>query len=101
MLFRNADTNVHGRRFTQEDKIISLSIYKRYAKCYRFLRTSLSLPSPTSLKTVLTNIKWDAGVNDDTRKRLINAAKGLSNKDRVMILMWDELLLGTELFYDK
>ena len=101
MLLRNSDIGVHGRRYTQEEKIISLSIFKRSAKCYTFLRTFLPLPSPTSLKTVLKKIKLDAEANGDTRRRLKETAKGLSEKEKVMILISDELLLGTGLSYDK
>ncbi|XP_033231546.1 uncharacterized protein LOC117182566 [Belonocnema kinseyi] len=101
MLLRNFDKDLQGRRYTQEEKIICLSIYKRSAKSYRYMRTFLPLPSPTSLKILLRKIQLDAGVNDDPRRRLKEAAKGLTEKDKVMILMWDELLLGTGLFYDK
>lgn len=37
MIMRNSDKVPTGRRYTEEQKIIALSIIKRSAKCCRFL----------------------------------------------------------------
>ena len=103
MILRNHSRHPNARVYSNEDKIIALSIYKRSPKCYRYLRSIIgTLPSPTTLKTVLKNIPMDTGINDATRKRLQEAAKLCrTDQEKVMLLLWDELLLSTGLQYDK
>ncbi|CAG4937854.1 unnamed protein product [Colias eurytheme] len=42
-----------GRRWTKEQKITALRIYKRSPTCYNLLRRLIILPSPSSLKKLL------------------------------------------------
>lgn len=41
---KNQSKKVQGRRFTLDDKILALSIYKQSPKAYRYLSTIFSLP---------------------------------------------------------
>ena len=103
MILRNYLKEPKSRRYTTEMKIICLSIYKRSAKCYRYLRSIIgTLPCPTTLKVALKNIPMDTGVNETTKHRLKEFANMcLTEQDKVMFLLWDELLLSTGLHYDK
>ena len=102
LLIDNASRKPEGRRYATEDKIRSLSIFKQSPKCYKFMRRFLPLPSPTILQSMLQNIPMDTGVTDDTRKRLAEAMKVCkTEKDKVSIIMWDEVFLGLGLHYDK
>ena len=55
-IIKNYQKHPNGRRFTVEEKIISLSVYKKSAKCYRYLQTLIPLPARSTLKTLLKKI---------------------------------------------
>jgi len=52
-----------GRRFTMEEKISSLSIYKKSPKCYRLLSNLFTLPCKLTLNTVLSSVSIGPGVS--------------------------------------
>ncbi|XP_051155399.1 uncharacterized protein LOC127277973 [Leptopilina boulardi] len=102
MVLRNGLRNPSGRRYEKEEQILCLSIYKTSAKAYRYLRTFLPFPSVTTLKKILKNISMDAGVTEETRLRLKTAGQAaVSDKEKAVVVMWDELLLGLGLHYDE
>lgn len=41
---RETNKKSHGRRFTLDEKVLSLSLYKRSPKCYRLLSQIFTLP---------------------------------------------------------
>lgn len=58
----------HGQRFTVDDKMLALSIYKQSPKAYRFLSTIFSLPTRKTIGNMLTNIPLDTGNNTPLKK---------------------------------
>lgn len=52
-----------GRRFSDEEKLIALSVMKQSPKCYRFLHKLLILPSKTTLNKMIQQLKIGAGIN--------------------------------------
>ncbi|XP_071557034.1 uncharacterized protein [Temnothorax nylanderi] len=52
-----------GRRYTLEEKMFCLSLFKRSRTSYNFLSTYLHLPSHVTLKKQLRNIPIDTGCN--------------------------------------
>ncbi|XP_041982307.1 uncharacterized protein LOC121735531 isoform X2 [Aricia agestis] len=57
MQFREIKKKDKGRRFTLDEKILSLAIFKQSAKSYCFLRKMLILPAPQTLVKLLEQIK--------------------------------------------
>lgn len=53
-----------GRRFSLQDKILSLSIFKNSPKAYRFLSTIFALPSKKTLTSLLNHVTFEAEIND-------------------------------------
>nr|CAI5835668.1 unnamed protein product [Callosobruchus analis] len=51
---RNQKLQPKGRRFTTEDKILALSIFKQCGRCYRYLSQIFSLPSRRTLTNLLS-----------------------------------------------
>lgn len=52
-----------GRRWTEDEKVIALSLYKRGPKCYSLLRRFIALPSVRTLQTLLSNFTFKPGIN--------------------------------------
>lgn len=52
-----------GRRYTLDDKILALSLYKTSPKGYRFLSSIFALPSKATLNIILNRIPFKPGIN--------------------------------------
>ncbi|XP_057322794.1 uncharacterized protein LOC130666107 [Microplitis mediator] len=61
---RNYNRLSGGERYTKNEIIFSLNIFKRSPKCYRFLQSLFQLPSEKTLKRSFADIKLHPGFND-------------------------------------
>lgn len=52
---QNNTRRLTGRRWTLDDRVLALSIYKKSSSCYRLLRRLFCLPSTGSLKALLNS----------------------------------------------
>jgi len=83
----------NGRRYSLDDKILSLSIYKNSPKGYRFLSTIFALPSKKTLTNLLSRVPFQAGINVHIIKHLTIQASKLKPNDRLCSLVFDEMAL--------
>lgn len=60
---RNQQKNSHGQRFTNDDKMLALSIYKQSPKVYGYLCTIFSLPTKKTIGNMLRNIRLNTANN--------------------------------------
>jgi len=51
-----------GQRFSMDEKMLSLSLYKRSPKCYRMLSKLFTLPSKRTLNTILSTVVISTGI---------------------------------------
>lgn len=51
-----------GRRFTEEEKLIALSIMKQSPKCYRFLHKIFVLPLRSTVNKMVANLSIGPGI---------------------------------------
>lgn len=66
---------IKGRRFSNEEKMIALSILKQSPKCYKFLQRIFILPSKNTLNKMISKLKVLPGINKqifDTIKQEVN-----------------------------
>ncbi|CAG4961625.1 unnamed protein product [Colias eurytheme] len=63
MQFRESAKKPKGRRFTTEEKILAMALYKRSPKSYSLLYKCFTLPSAKSLRNLLGRIKIKPGIN--------------------------------------
>jgi len=54
---------LQGRRYSINDKITALSIYKTSPKGYKFLSTLFALPSKKTLTNLLSHVPFQADIN--------------------------------------
>ena len=83
-----------GYRWTTEDKIFALALYKRGARSYRFLQRFFKLPSKSTIQETLSKFIFDTGINDDMLHKLEISIQNLKPIDRVCSLIFDEISLA-------
>lgn len=90
-----------GRRFTEDEKILSLSIYKQSPKAYRFLYKIFVLPAPRTLLKVLNRVPISTGINDQLFSHLKQMVRRIPPHHRYCTLLFDEMSLSPRLLYDE
>lgn len=60
---RETQKKNHGRRFTEDEKILSLTLFKKSAKCYRILSKLFTLPSRRTLNLILSSVSIRPGIS--------------------------------------
>lgn len=98
---RNQQKKCKGKRFTIDDKILALTIFKQSPKAYRYLSTIFSLPSRGTITKLLTNIPFATGINLHIIEHLKCQTKYLKQEDRLCTLIFDEMAIDTNLQYDR
>lgn len=100
MQFRTTSKKPSGRRFLLEEKVLSLTLYKRSPKCYSMLSRYFSLPAPKTLKRLLSEIKLGPGINTIVMEKLKKTVSELTMEDRLCTLIFDEMSITPQLHYD-
>ncbi|KAK3907125.1 DNA transposase [Frankliniella fusca] len=90
-----------GRTWTMENKLFALAIYKRSARAYRFLRQHLVLPSESTLKSLLHNIKLEPGILKPVLSVLQNLVLRMHTPEKNCVILFDEVFLSGGLFYNS
>ncbi|XP_053989864.1 uncharacterized protein LOC128882310, partial [Hylaeus volcanicus] len=98
---RNADKQKSARRFTEEEKILALSIYKQSSKAYRYLAKLFLLPSIETLRKLIPQIPLKAGICDNVFEELKQQCELFTDpKSRYACLIFDEISLAPSLQYN-
>lgn len=86
-----------GRRWSKEIKEFALSLYFHGPKAYRRISKVLCLPHPRSLRKWLAEVHMTPGIIPGVLVALKDAVKDWPLKDRVCIIMFDEMSLRQNL----
>lgn len=97
----NCKKKPKGRRYTIEDKIMTLTLYKKSPSCYRLLRRMFSLPSQSTLKKLLNRIPLQAGINSHIFAALKNMAESHIPEENLCVLSFDEMAIRKHLQYNE
>lgn len=97
---RETHNKAKGRRFTLEEKLLSLSLFKQSAKTYRILSRLFTLPSRKTLTSLLSKIPVKTGVDNTLINVLKHKVKHLNYKQKYCVLLFDQVSLQTNLQYD-
>ncbi|KAL5237449.1 hypothetical protein ACI65C_004859 [Semiaphis heraclei] len=89
-----------GHRFTLEEKLLSLSIYKKSPKCYRLLSIIFTLPSKRTLNNILSSVHIGPGVSSVVMHVLKENVQKLKPTERYCSLIFDEISLSSGLHYN-
>lgn len=98
---RNFNRKPNGREWTLSDKLFSLSIFKRSARAYRFIKTYVLLPHENTLKELLTQIPVEPGISEAFLSLLAEKVKHGHSSDLDCVVSFDEMFLRGSLFFNK
>ncbi|XP_045783160.1 uncharacterized protein LOC123879484 isoform X1 [Maniola jurtina] len=89
-----------GSRYTDDEKIFALSLYKLSPKCYGFLQKNIRLPSKSTIGSLLNNIPLRPGINEFIFQHLADAAKNKNTMGLQCVLLFDEMAINKNLFFN-
>ncbi|XP_052747040.1 uncharacterized protein LOC112046793 [Bicyclus anynana] len=96
----NSRRKLQGRRWTLNEKILALAIYKKSSACYKLLRRMMCLPNPGTLKCLLNRVYLPCGVNKKVMASLKEISQGEEKKDNLWVLLFDEMSIRKNLIYN-
>lgn len=88
----NVEKKPKGRRYTLEDKVLALALFKQSGSGYRFLSKLFALPSRKTLTKLLNRIPIRAGLHEEVFNVLAAECKNFKNDlDRHCFITFDEM----------
>lgn len=96
----NCPRKPKGRRYTMEQKIMALVIYKKSPACYRLLRRMFALPSQSSLNKILNSVPLKPGINRHIFDSLKDMAQNMVDAHTTCALLFDEMYIKKHLYYN-
>lgn len=97
---RETNNKAKGRRFTLEEKLLSLSLYKKSVKSYTILSKLFTLPGRRTLTNLLSKLPTNTGIDKTIMKVLGQNVKILTNRQKYCVLLFDEVSLECNLQYN-
>lgn len=94
MQFREINKPKMGRRFTKEEKIMSLSLYKLGPRAYRwFSKVGAVLPSPVTLSRLVNRAGLKPGMNKNIFNQLHKKVEKMKEHEKLCTLIFDEMAI--------
>ncbi|KAJ2941938.1 hypothetical protein O0L34_g10756 [Tuta absoluta] len=81
-------------------KGLALAIYKKSPRVYRYLKQLITLPSERTLQTILQKLPMEPGWNDMVFRYLEKNSGKLSEKEKICVILFDEMSLKKRVFYN-
>jgi len=97
---RATNKKLRGRRFSLEEKLLCLSLYKQSAKSYRTLAKLFTLPGRKTLTNLLSKIPVNPGIDRTLMKVLKTNVVKLSARQKLCAFLFHEVSLDPNLTYD-
>lgn len=102
MQLKNVGKPKNANRFTAEQKIFCLALYKQSPKTYRnTLKRFFILPSKRTLGRHSARLVFESGINSTFFEFLKVTSASLTEIDRNCILVWDEMALKPHIDYNE
>lgn len=101
MQFRETGKNKMGRRFTEPEKIMALSLYKRSPRTYRWLQKIFVLPSAMTLSRLIARANLKPGINENLFEQLKKRVNKMKADEKLCILLFDEMSIAPHFDYNQ
>jgi hypothetical protein len=95
---RCAKRHPKGRRWTMDEKVVALALYKRSPKCYNLLKKIVAMPSRKTVLALLQNVPFHVGINEHLFKHMFDNLP--QEEDRMYVLLFNEMDISQNLQYD-
>ncbi|KAJ8979789.1 hypothetical protein NQ317_007699 [Molorchus minor] len=90
-----------ARRFTLDDKIMALALWKQSPKGYKLLRKIFAVPSRKTLMNLLRTIPFETGMNRSIVDLLKTSVSTMDPLDRYCTIMFDKMSIDPSLLYNQ
>lgn len=97
---RLADKPRRGRRWTEEDKTIALSLYHSSRKAYTLLGKIFVLPSLSTLKKNVQNVKIYPEFNENILRSLAQKVQAVPENSQLCTVVFDEMCIKEKVVYN-
>ncbi|KAK3929687.1 DNA transposase [Frankliniella fusca] len=98
---KNFSRHPSSRDWTIEQKCFYLGIMIRSPKTYRFLRSNITAPTETILKSTLKNLKLEPGISPVLLKALKMKSEKMNGKEKLCNILLDEIYTNKGLYYNN
>ena len=98
---RKRNIKTKGRRYTTDEKVLALALYKQSGRAYTKLRQLFALPTRHTIMSMLNKVPLNAGYNKLIFDNLKQAVSKLRNRDKMCSVVFDEMSIMPHLDYDK
>lgn len=99
MQINNTGKKARGRRYTAEEKNLSLMLYKQSPKNYRLMQRIFILPVKRTLAQHCVELQFQTGVNTKLMDCIKEKVPHLSETEKYCALTWDEVSLKAHIDY--
>nr|XP_049704773.1 uncharacterized protein LOC126056285 [Helicoverpa armigera] len=101
MQIRQSTKHPKGRRFTLDEKILALSLYKPSPKAYRLLSQICVLPKKSTLNKLMKNVFLLPGPNNVIFDHLKKRVDKMPETHKYCTVIFDEMAIAANLTYDQ
>lgn len=98
---RNSGSKPKGRRFTLDDKILALALYKNSRRGFKMWRKLFNLPSRRVLLNLLKRLPFQPGINESVFAHLKSSVEKLKPSQRACVLMFDEMAIEPGIHWNE
>lgn len=89
-----------GRRFSYDEKIFALTLFRNSARNYCLLKTIFTLPSKATLRALLRKIPLKCGISQELMSSFKKKVSKMGKEDRICCILFDEMSLSAGLSYN-
>lgn len=94
MQFTQVNKHIKQRRFSNEQKLLALSLLKQSPKGYRLLQRMFILPSRRTLSKFTENVKFRPGIHTGIQNQLRETVESWDDVKKCCSIIFDEVALN-------
>lgn len=99
MQLKSVHKKKKGLRFTNDEKLLALTLMKESPKGYRLLQKIFNLPTKRTLNRLAEKITFGVGINQNLFRLIKRRAKNWDEKKKICSIVFDEVALTPHLTY--
>lgn len=98
----NKNVKKKGHRFSTDEKLLCLAIYKNSPKCYKLLQKLFTMPSISTIRSILKLVKFGPGLNNNNVVTFLkHETSKWSDRRKYCSILFDEVALSSGVNYSS